>query len=44
MFGRPPAVLYYMRFEVVFKKDKLKGMESIFKMTASLLKAKNQNF
>ena len=38
------AILSLMRFEVVFKKDKLKGMESIFKMTAALLKAKHQNF
>ena len=33
-----------MRFELVLKRDKLKGMENIFKMTASLLRTKNQSF
>ena len=32
-----------MRFDAVLKKDKLKSLENIFKMTVSLMKAKNSN-
>ena len=35
---------FIMRFELVLKRDKLKGMENIFKMTASLLRTKNQTY